>query len=65
MPEVDEVIEATCATAACSLPSAGASAALKDRAYDRAIVLPNTVKSALIPFFAGVPCVPATGDPAC
>ena len=29
--------------------------ALRARRYDEAIVLPNTIKSALVPFFAGIP----------
>ena len=28
---------------------------LRDESYDRAIVLPNTLKSALVPYFAGIP----------
>src|SRR5712664_1848025 len=44
MPEVDEVIAAPFR-----------HGALKLRGYDQAIVLPNTWKSALVPFFAGIP----------
>jgi len=64
MPEVDEVIEADLRHGSLQLAERWRVARrLKDRAYDRAIVLPNTVKSALIPFFAGVPVRAGYGRP--
>ena len=55
MPEVDEVIAAPFRHGALELRSRWKlGRALKLRGYDRAIVLPNTWKSALAPFFAGI-----------
>jgi len=55
MPEVDEVIAAPFRHGALELRSRWKlGRALKLRGYDRAIVLPNTWKSALVPFFAGI-----------
>jgi heptosyltransferase-2 len=56
MPEVDEVIEADLRHGRLQLALRWQLARrIKQRAYDRAIVLPNTWKSALIPFLAGIP----------
>ncbi len=56
MPEVDEVIAAPFRHGALELRGRWKlGRALKRRGYDRAIVLPNTWKSALVPFFAGIP----------
>ncbi len=56
MAEVDEVIEAELRHGALQLGERWRlGRMLKARAYDRAIVLPNTWKSALIPFLAGIP----------
>jgi heptosyltransferase-2 len=56
MPEVDEVIEADLRHGRLQLGERWRIAQhLKERAYDRAIVLPNTWKAALIPFLAGIP----------
>jgi heptosyltransferase-2 len=56
MPEVDEVIEADLAHGALQLRARWRlGRALKQRAYDQAIVLPNSWKSALVPFFADIP----------
>jgi len=56
MPEVDEVIEADLRHGKLQLAERWRIAQrMKERAYDRAIVLPNTWKSALIPFLAGIP----------
>ncbi len=56
MPEVDEVIEAGLAHGALQLGARWRLAReLKARAYDQAIVLPNSWKSALVPFFADIP----------
>jgi heptosyltransferase-2 len=56
MPEVDEVIEADLAHGALQLRERWRlGRALKRRAYDHAIVLPNSWKSALVPFFADIP----------
>ena len=56
MPEVDEVIEADLRHGELQLGERWRlGRVLKQRAYDRAVVLPNTWKSALIPVFAGIP----------
>jgi len=56
MAEVDEVIEADLRHGALQLGERWRlGRALKKRAYDQAIVLPNTWKSALLPFFARIP----------
>lgn len=56
MPEVDEVIAASFRHGALELRGRWKlGRALKLRGYDQAIVLPNTWKSALVPFFAGIP----------
>jgi heptosyltransferase-2 len=56
MADVDEVIEADLRHGALQLGARWRlGRELKKRAYDRAIVLPNTWKSALIPFLAGIP----------
>jgi heptosyltransferase-2 len=56
MPEVDEVIAAPFRHGALELRGRWKlGRALKRRGYDQAIVLPNTWKSALVPFFAGIP----------
>ena len=56
MPEIDEVIEAPFAHGELKLAARWRlGRSLRSRRYDEAIVLPNTLKSALIPFFAGIP----------
>ncbi len=56
MSEVDEVIEADLRHGALQLGERWRlGRKLKQRAYDHAVVLPNSWKSALIPFFAGIP----------
>ncbi len=56
MPQVDEVIEADLNHGALQLAERWRlGRRLKQRVYDQAIVLPNTWKSALVPFFADVP----------
>jgi len=56
MPEVHEVIEAPFEHGRLQLRSRWRlGRALAARRYDQAIVLPNTWKSALVPFFADVP----------
>lgn len=56
MPEVDEVISVPFRHGALQLGSRWRLARmLKARAYDEAIVLPNTWKSALVPFLASIP----------
>jgi heptosyltransferase-2 len=56
MAEVDEVIEADLRHGALQLGARWRlGRELKKRAYDRAIILPNTWKSALVPFLAGIP----------
>ena len=56
MPEVDEVIAVPFRHGAADLGARWRLArALAKRGYDRAIVLPNSWKSALVPFLAGIP----------
>jgi heptosyltransferase-2 len=56
MDEVDEVVEADLRHGELQLGERLRLARrLRARAYDEAIVLPNTAKSALIPFLAGIP----------
>jgi len=56
MPEVDEVIGVPFRHGAADLRGRWRLArALAKRGYDRAIVLPNSWKSALVPFLAGIP----------
>lgn len=56
MAEVDEVIEADLSHGALQLRERWRlGRRLKERAYDQAIVLPNSWKSALAPFFADIP----------
>jgi heptosyltransferase-2 len=56
MPEIDDVIEAPFDHGELALVARWRlGRRLRSRRYDQAIVLPNTFKSALIPFFAGIP----------
>src|SRR5689334_15916480 len=56
MPEVDEVITAPFRHGALHLSERWRlGRALKDREYAQAIVLPNSWKAALVPFFAHIP----------
>jgi len=56
MAEVDEVIEASSRHGALELRARWQRGrGLRARAYDQAIVLPNSWKSALVPFFADIP----------
>ena len=56
MPEIDEVITAPFRHGALQLGSRWTlGRALKARGYDQAIVLPNSWKAALVPFFADIP----------
>jgi heptosyltransferase-2 len=56
MPEVDEVIAVPFRHGALQLRERWrVGRALRARRYDQAIVLPNSWKSALVPFFAGIP----------
>ena len=56
MPEADEVIAVPFRHGALNLGSRWRLArTLARRGYDRAIVLPNSWKSALVPFLAGIP----------
>lgn len=56
MPEVDAVITAPFRHGALHLGARWRIArSLKARGYGEAVVLPNTWKSALVPFFAGIP----------
>ena len=55
-PEVHQVIENPFPHGALQLGLRRRQGkALRDKKYDRAIVLPNSLKSALVPFFAGIP----------
>ncbi len=56
MPEIDEVIEAPFDHGELALAARWRlGRGLRSRRYDQAIVLPNTFKSALVPFFANIP----------
>ena len=56
MPEIDEVIESPFAHGELKLRARWKlGRALAKRKFDQAIVLPNSFKSALIPFFADIP----------
>jgi heptosyltransferase-2 len=56
MPEIGEVLDAPFGHGELKLGARWRlGRALRARGYDEAIVLPNTLKSALIPFFAGIP----------
>ncbi|HET7199476.1 MAG TPA: lipopolysaccharide heptosyltransferase II [Burkholderiales bacterium] len=56
MPEISEVIDASFMHGELKLSARWRlGRALRARTYDEAIVLPNTFKSALIPFFAAIP----------
>jgi len=56
MAEVEEVIEAAFHHGAIELRARWRlGRSLRERAYDQAIVLPNSWKSALVPFFADIP----------
>jgi len=56
MPEIGEVIDAPFGHGELGLARRWRLArTLRPRAYDEAVVLPNTLKSALIPFLAGIP----------
>ena len=56
MPEISEVLDAPFGHGELKLRARwNLGRELRARAYDGAIVLPNTLKSALIPFFAGIP----------
>jgi heptosyltransferase-2 len=56
MPEIDAVLETEFGHGELRLADRWQLArALGVRPYDEAVVLPNTIKSALIPFFAGIP----------
>jgi len=56
MPEISEVIDAAFAHGELGLARRWRLArTVRARGYDEAIVLPNTLKSALIPFLAGIP----------
>jgi len=56
MPEIEEVIEAPFAHGRLQLGLRWRLArALRASRYDEAIILPNTFKSALVPFLAGIP----------
>ncbi len=56
MPEIAEVIETTFRHGALELRERWRlGRSLRSRGYDQAIVLPNSWKSALVPFFADIP----------
>ena len=56
MPELDEVIEADLRHGALQLAERWRlGRRLRGRAYDRSLVLPNSWKSALVPFLAAIP----------
>ena len=56
MPEIDEVMAAPFDHGELKLAARWRlGRSLRSRGYDEAIVLPNSFKSALVPFFAGIP----------
>jgi len=56
MPEIDDVVEAPFDHGELALAARWRlGRSLRSRRYDEAIVLPNTFKSALVPFFADIP----------
>jgi heptosyltransferase-2 len=56
MPEIAEVVDSPFAHGELSLKARHRVARqLARRGYQRAYVLPNSIKSALVPFFAGIP----------
>jgi heptosyltransferase-2 len=56
MPEIDDVVEAPFDHGELKLFARWRlGRRMRPRRYDAAIVLPNTFKSALVPFFAGIP----------
>ena len=56
MPEIDEVIETTFRHGALELRARWRlGRSLRSRGYDQVIVLPNSWKSGLVPFFADIP----------
>jgi len=56
MPEITDVIDAPFAHGELKLGARwNLGRTLRARRYDQAFILPNTLKSALIPFFAGIP----------
>ncbi len=56
MPEVDEVLEADLRHGRLQLGERWRlGRRLRERSYDEAYVLPNSLKSALVPFLAGIP----------
>ena len=56
MPEIDDVVEAPFDHGELALVARWRlGRRLRSRRYDQAIVLPNTFKSALVPFFAKIP----------
>ena len=56
MPEIDDVVEAPFDHGELALAARWRlGRRLRSRRYDQAIVLPNTFKSALVPFFAKIP----------
>lgn len=60
MPEVNQAIEMTIGHGAFNLLGRRAiGCELRDNRYTHAIVLPNSAKSALIPWFANIPKRPA------
>lgn len=56
MPEVNEAIPMPLGHGALAIGERRRlGRSLRDRRYDRAYILPNSFKSALVPFFAGIP----------